>query len=149
MTFVSNCVNKIKISLGSTFSCRTLQIFSRLLIHDSHSPFPFLYPAAPIIIAGRKVTNKTVTAGKNIKLICFVDKDSKDGATYRWAKNGETITAGGRLRVRPFRALRIRKVKLNDAGHYKCTVSNKDGKNSIVVNLRVRVKKGKRLLGTF
>ena len=77
--------------------------------------------------------------GEDARLICSVKGKETSGnkAIVFWEKNNATIQPGShnRMRIRPYRYLKIKRVTKEDSGFYTCVAENSCGRNAITWRL--------------
>ncbi|XP_066015609.1 fibroblast growth factor receptor-like 1 isoform X3 [Pocillopora verrucosa] len=81
-----------------------------------------------------------VTSGEDVKLTCqirTIGQTSKPG--YYWLKDNQTLIPSNhqRLRLKPYRSLKIKRAKKEDTGFYTCVAVNECGKNPFTMHLVV------------
>lgn len=60
--------------------------------------------------------------------------------SYNWFFNVNQVSSDKHYKLKEYRFLRIRRVKIEDSGKYTCVVENNIGKSKMVYNLFVRRK---------
>ena len=90
--------------------------------------------------SGNEATVIKVNSEKDVKLMCQIRSTvqiPKPG--YYWLKDNQTLTLSDHqgMSLRPYRHLKIRRVRKEDAGFYTCVVVNDCGKNRYTVQLIV------------
>ncbi|XP_022806014.1 fibroblast growth factor receptor 1-A-like [Stylophora pistillata] len=81
-----------------------------------------------------------VNSGKDVKLNCQIEYICHFlNPEYYWLKDNQILTPSDhqRMRLRPYRYLKIRQVKKEDAGFYTCVAVNDCGKNRYTMQLIV------------
>lgn len=81
----------------------------------------------------------TVDEGADKRLFCQVRNQGHRVSVY-WQKNNVTLQPADdpRIRIRPYRYLKIKKARKEDAGLYTCVAENDcGGKNSVSMRLDV------------
>ena len=77
--------------------------------------------------------------GEDARLICSVKGKETSGnkAIVFWEKNNDTIqpASHNRMRIRPYRYLKIKRVTKEDSGFYTCVAENSCGRNAITWRL--------------
>ncbi|XP_046849915.1 fibroblast growth factor receptor 4-like [Xenia sp. Carnegie-2017] len=91
---------------------------------------------APKFTAGNgSPENKKVKNGsKEERLRCSIEATSAD---YKWFKNDVPIKSGRKYRIKPFKYLKIKNVRFQDQGQYRCEATNDDGHVEKIINLTV------------
>ena len=94
---------------------------------------------APRIRRVNHVPVKKVVVGESVKLFCELPKSGGKRRLheYTWSKAGRVLTKGEHYKIRRFRFLKIRSVKLSDSGEYKCVIKNAHGNDSLTTKLIV------------
>lgn len=80
-------------------------------------------PLAPIIVT--QPTNQAVTTGQTVTLSVETTGDAP--ISYRWEKDGNTLTNGGRINGATTATLTVTNVQATDAGSYSVVVTNETG----------------------
>ncbi|XP_022806017.1 fibroblast growth factor receptor-like 1 isoform X1 [Stylophora pistillata] len=90
--------------------------------------------------SGNKARVIKVNSERDVKLMCQIRSTVQiPEPGYYWLKDNQTLTPSDHqgMRLRPYRYLKIRRVKKEDAGFYTCVVVNDCGKNRYTMQLFV------------
>lgn len=77
-----------------------------------------------------------ITVGETAKFRCTVKRHYVK--SYNWFFNVNQVSSDKHYKLKEYRFLRIRRVKIEDSGKYTCVVENNIGKSKMVYNLFVR-----------
>ena len=85
-----------------------------------------------------------VPEGEDARLICSVNDKGTSGnkPIVFWEKNNDTLqpASHNRMRIKPYRYLKIKRVSKEDAGFYTCVAENSCGRKAITWRLVIESK---------
>ena len=123
-------------------------IYERLLLMLSFVTSNTRHAYTAMSLFAPKIRNKgnitLVTEGEDARLTCLVSEKGTSGnkPIVFWEKNNDTLqpASHNRMRIKPYRYLKIKRVTKEDAGFYTCVAENSCGRKALTWRLFIESK---------